>query len=161
MESIGVEWILRREPRTLQLIEDGVEHGCDVCSRHRRGALYRIAAELGANVLALGHTADDCAESLFRNVLFNGRVASGSCSEAVISRAFNRGFSRSILATTQRWSCSPRSLHQLIPAPARAKPASTHHNAGERQPVNQTMASTAMPATEAINHHRAIARHCL
>ncbi len=76
LEAIGVRWVLRREPRTLQLVEDGIEHGCDVCSRHRRGALYRIAAELNCNVLALGHTADDCAEALLRNVLFNGRVAS-------------------------------------------------------------------------------------
>lgn len=76
LEAIGVRWVLRPEPRTLQLVEDGIEHGCDVCSRHRRGGLYRIAAELNCNVLALGHTADDCAEALLRNVLFNGRVAS-------------------------------------------------------------------------------------
>jgi tRNA 2-thiocytidine biosynthesis protein TtcA len=47
-----------------------------VCSRHRRRALYRLAAELGCTTLALGHTADDCAESLLRNILFNGRIAS-------------------------------------------------------------------------------------
>ena len=76
LEAIGVRWVLGREPRTLQLVEDGIEHGCDVCSRHRRGELYRIAGELNCNVLALGHTADDCAEALLRNVLFNGRVAS-------------------------------------------------------------------------------------
>ena len=76
LEAIGVPWTLRQEPRTLQLVADGTEHGCDVCSRHRRGALYKIASELDCNVLALGHTADDCAEALFRNVLFNGRVAS-------------------------------------------------------------------------------------
>jgi len=47
-----------------------------VCSRHRRRALYRLAAELECTTLALGHTADDCAESLLRNILFNGRIAS-------------------------------------------------------------------------------------
>jgi tRNA 2-thiocytidine biosynthesis protein TtcA len=57
-------------------VAGAVLHGCDVCSRHRRRALYTIAAELGCGVLALGHTADDCAESLLRNVLFNGRIAS-------------------------------------------------------------------------------------
>jgi tRNA 2-thiocytidine biosynthesis protein TtcA len=57
-------------------VRDGVLHGCDVCSRHRRRALYRVAGEIGAHAIALGHTADDCAESLFRNVLFNGRIAS-------------------------------------------------------------------------------------
>src|SRR5262249_58210469 len=47
-------------------------HSC----RHRRHSLYRLAGELDATVLALGHTADDCAESLLRNVLFNGRIGS-------------------------------------------------------------------------------------
>src|SRR5262249_14338533 len=74
--SLGVEWILREDRDTLRLVQDGVAHGCDVCSRHRRRSLYRLAGELGATALALGHTADDCAESLLRNVLFNGRIAS-------------------------------------------------------------------------------------
>jgi tRNA 2-thiocytidine biosynthesis protein TtcA len=74
--SLGVEWVLREDPRTLKLVRGAVAHGCDVCSRHRRGSLYRLAGELGATALALGHTADDCAESLLRNVLFNGRIAS-------------------------------------------------------------------------------------
>jgi tRNA 2-thiocytidine biosynthesis protein TtcA len=73
---LGVEWIVRQDDATLRLIEENVPHGCDVCSRHRRYHLYKIASELGCGVLALGHTADDCAESLLRNVLFNGRIAS-------------------------------------------------------------------------------------
>jgi len=73
---LDVEWIVRDEPATLALVKDGIAHGCDVCSRHRRRALYRLAAELGCTTLALGHTADDCAESLLRNILFNGRIAS-------------------------------------------------------------------------------------
>ena len=74
--GLGVPWIVREEPATLALVKDGVVHGCDVCSRHRRRALYRVAAEVGCTTLALGHTADDCAESLLRNILFNGRIAS-------------------------------------------------------------------------------------
>jgi len=73
--ALGVEWVRRGEAATLRLVRDGVVHGCDVCSRHRRRALYRLAGELGCTVLALGHTADDCAEALLRNVLFNGRIA--------------------------------------------------------------------------------------
>lgn len=76
IRSLGVEWILRDDAATLELVADGVVHGCDVCSRHRRRSLYRTAAEIGCTVLALGHTADDCAEALLRNVLFNGRIAS-------------------------------------------------------------------------------------
>jgi tRNA 2-thiocytidine biosynthesis protein TtcA len=76
IRALGVEWVLREDVATLRLIADNVQHGCDVCSRHRRYNLYKIASELGCSVLALGHTADDCAESLLRNILFNGRIAS-------------------------------------------------------------------------------------
>jgi tRNA 2-thiocytidine biosynthesis protein TtcA len=76
VRKLGIEWVLREDQATLKLIADGVPHGCDVCSRHRRYHLYNIASELGCSVLALGHTADDCAESLLRNILFNGRIAS-------------------------------------------------------------------------------------
>jgi tRNA 2-thiocytidine biosynthesis protein TtcA len=76
IRRMGVEWIIREDEATLRLISENVPHGCDVCSRHRRHHLYKIASELDCGVLALGHTADDCAESLLRNVLFNGRIAS-------------------------------------------------------------------------------------
>jgi tRNA 2-thiocytidine biosynthesis protein TtcA len=76
IKALGVPWEVRDEPATLKLVAAGVAHGCDVCSRHRRRALYTIADELGASALALGHTADDCAEALLRNILFNGRIAS-------------------------------------------------------------------------------------
>jgi tRNA 2-thiocytidine biosynthesis protein TtcA len=76
IRTLGVEWIVREDAATLRLIEDNIPHGCDVCSRHRRYHLYQIASELNCGVLALGHTADDCAESLLRNILFNGRIAS-------------------------------------------------------------------------------------
>lgn len=76
LSELGVPWIRRDDPSTLALVAGGVAHGCDVCSRHRRRALYQVVGELGCTVLALGHTADDCAESLLRNILFNGRIAS-------------------------------------------------------------------------------------
>ena len=76
IRALGVPWEVRDEPATLSLVAEGVAHGCDVCSRHRRRMLYTTAGELGCTVLALGHTADDCAEALLRNVLFNGRIAS-------------------------------------------------------------------------------------
>jgi tRNA 2-thiocytidine biosynthesis protein TtcA len=76
IRALGVPWEVREEPATLRLVADGIRHGCDVCSRLRRRALYTTAGELGCTVLALGHTADDCAEALLRNILFNGRIAS-------------------------------------------------------------------------------------
>ena len=76
IRGLGVEWVLREDTATLRLIAENVPHGCDVCSKHRRYHLYQTASELECSVLALGHTADDCAESLLRNILFNGRIAS-------------------------------------------------------------------------------------
>ena len=76
IRDLGVDWVIRDDVKTLDLIAQNIAHGCDVCSRHRRYHLYNIASELGCSVLALGHTADDCSESLFRNILFNGRIAS-------------------------------------------------------------------------------------
>jgi tRNA 2-thiocytidine biosynthesis protein TtcA len=76
VKDLGVDWVVREDRSTLRLVADGVDHGCDTCSRHRRSALYRVAGELGCSVLALGHTADDRAEALLRSILFNGRIAS-------------------------------------------------------------------------------------
>jgi tRNA 2-thiocytidine biosynthesis protein TtcA len=76
IRDLGVDWVIREDSRTLDLIAQNIPHGCDVCSRHRRYHLYNIASELDCTVLALGHTADDCSESLLRNILFNGRIAS-------------------------------------------------------------------------------------
>ena len=51
------------------------QHGCDLCSRYRRRAVYEIVRGLGANVIAFGHTADDFCEALFRNTMFTGRLS--------------------------------------------------------------------------------------
>src|SRR4051812_49052530 len=47
---------------------------CSLCSRLRRGALYRVAAELGATKIALGHHRDDMVQTLFMNMFFGGRL---------------------------------------------------------------------------------------
>jgi tRNA 2-thiocytidine biosynthesis protein TtcA len=49
---------------------------CSVCSRLRRGILYRAAQELGCTKLALGHHRDDLIESLLLSMLFNGKTRS-------------------------------------------------------------------------------------
>lgn len=56
-------------------LEEG-EHLCSLCSRLRRGVLYRIAGELGANKIALGHHADDLMETLLLNQFFTGEIKS-------------------------------------------------------------------------------------
>jgi tRNA 2-thiocytidine biosynthesis protein TtcA len=47
---------------------------CSLCSRLRRGILYRVATELGATKVALGHHRDDMLQTLFMNMFFGGRM---------------------------------------------------------------------------------------
>ncbi len=71
----GVAWTYYRDKPSLRLLEDRPDHGCDLCSRYRRRAVYEICSGLGANVIAFGHTADDFCEALLRNMLFTGRLS--------------------------------------------------------------------------------------
>jgi len=70
-----IDWVYKVDDPSLRLLDEAPDHGCDTCSRFRRRAVYQIAAEMGANVVALGHTADDFCESLLRNAMFTGRLS--------------------------------------------------------------------------------------
>ena len=47
---------------------------CSLCSRLRRGILYRVAGELGATKIALGHHRDDMLQTLFMNMFFGAKM---------------------------------------------------------------------------------------
>lgn len=76
LKSRGVDWTYHVDNPSLRLIDEQPGHGCDLCSRFRRRAVYEIGRGLGANVIAFGHTADDFCEAFLRNALFTGRISS-------------------------------------------------------------------------------------
>jgi len=76
IRSLGIEWTYHTDNPSLRLLTEQPDHGCDLCSRFRRRAVYQIARGMGANVIAFGHTADDLCESLLRNIMFTGRISS-------------------------------------------------------------------------------------
>jgi len=75
-ESLGVEYRIVTED-TYSIVKDKIPEGkttCSLCSRLRRGIIYRTARELGATRIALGHHRDDILETLFLNMFFGGRI---------------------------------------------------------------------------------------
>ncbi len=74
LKGRGVDWTYIKDAPSLNLLTDQPDHGCDICSRFRRRAVYEVARKLKANVIAFGHTADDFCESFLRNAMFTGRI---------------------------------------------------------------------------------------
>jgi tRNA 2-thiocytidine biosynthesis protein TtcA len=76
--SIGVEYRIETED-TYSIVKDKIPEGkttCGLCSRLRRGIIYRVASEMGATKIALGHHRDDLLETLFLNMFFGGKIKS-------------------------------------------------------------------------------------
>ena len=72
LSSIGVDFKIVEED-TYSIVVDKIEAGkttCSLCSRLRRGILYKTAKELGATKVALGHHRDDMLETLFLNMFY-------------------------------------------------------------------------------------------
>ncbi|NRA61676.1 MAG: tRNA 2-thiocytidine(32) synthetase TtcA [Psychrobium sp.] len=78
LASIGVEYKVVEED-TYSIVMDKIQPGkttCSLCSRMRRGILYRTAKELGATKIALGHHRDDMIETMMLNMFFSGKLKS-------------------------------------------------------------------------------------
>jgi len=77
-EKLGVEYRIVTED-TYSIVKSKIPEGkttCSLCSRLRRGIIYRVAREIGATKIALGHHRDDMLETLFLNMFFGGRIKS-------------------------------------------------------------------------------------
>lgn len=77
-EDNGIEHLIVRED-TYSIVTDKIpEHRtyCSLCSRLRRGILYRIAREQGCEAIVLGHHREDILETFFMNLFHGGRLAS-------------------------------------------------------------------------------------
>jgi tRNA 2-thiocytidine biosynthesis protein TtcA len=76
LEALGVPYRIVQQD-TYRVVKRVVPEGktmCGLCSRLRRGVIYRVASEIGATRIALGHHRDDILETFFLNLFFAGRM---------------------------------------------------------------------------------------
>jgi len=76
LESLGIEYRIV-EQDTYSVVKRLIPEGktmCSLCSRLRRGVLYRVAGEIGATRIALGHHRDDILETFFLNLFFGSKL---------------------------------------------------------------------------------------
>lgn len=76
LKELGVEYKIIDED-TYSTVKRVIPEGkttCGLCSRLRRGILYRVAGELGATKIALGHHRSDILETLFLNMFYGGKL---------------------------------------------------------------------------------------
>jgi tRNA 2-thiocytidine biosynthesis protein TtcA len=76
LAKVGVPFHIENQD-TYSIVKRLIPEGqtmCSLCSRLRRGILYRVATELGANKVALGHHRDDIIVTLLMNMFFGGRM---------------------------------------------------------------------------------------
>ena len=76
LKKLGVDFHIETQD-TYSIVKAKIPEGkttCSLCSRLRRGIIYKVAGDLGANKIALGHHRDDMVETLFLNMFFGGKL---------------------------------------------------------------------------------------
>jgi tRNA 2-thiocytidine biosynthesis protein TtcA len=76
LAKLGIPFHIEHQD-TYSVVKDKIPQGktmCSLCSRLRRGILYRVADELGATKIALGHHRDDILQTFFLNMFFGGKL---------------------------------------------------------------------------------------
>ena len=148
LSSLGVPFHIEQQD-TYSIVKRLVPEGqtmCSLCSRLRRGILYRVASELGATKIALGHHRDDMVATLLMNMFFGGRLKGmppklvsddgrhvvirplAYVAESDLERwAAGRGASRSFRATcaAARSTCSARRSSRCCASGSATTPAAS------------------------------------
>jgi tRNA 2-thiocytidine biosynthesis protein TtcA len=76
LKKLGVPFHIETQD-TYKIVKNIIPEGktmCSLCSRLRRGILYRVASELGCTKIALGHHRDDMLQTLLLNMFFGGKL---------------------------------------------------------------------------------------
>jgi tRNA 2-thiocytidine biosynthesis protein TtcA len=76
LDGVGIDYRIIEED-TYSIVKRVVPEDktmCGLCSRLRRGVLYRVAGEIGATRIALGHHREDLVETLFLNMFYGGKI---------------------------------------------------------------------------------------
>lgn len=130
LKNTGVEYhIIKEDIYTLLKQTMGDKPLCSMCSRLRRGIIYRVAKELNIDKIALGHHADDILETFFLNLFYGGKlkamppklITDDSANIVIRPMAYCRESDISRLARAKQYPIIPKELCALVANKERSK----------------------------------------